>query len=225
MIWILDGADLFPLVAATVRRLSARPSATGVGPAVVIGVDRDPAARDRRYVDGSAWPSDDPAFAAEAHGGADVLLDFLTGPAVQAAAEIAPLDRSRQVLVGHSFMACFVLYALTARPEAFRMFAAISPSIWWNETSLSAALETLEDHGQHAFVAVGEREEPTTVKTADDARRHDRRMVSRAREAAATVGKRLNGRSQFHLAADEDHASVVPAALPRLLRAAFAAFA
>lgn len=221
VIWVLDGAELFPLVSATVRRLSNRPSATGVGPAVVIGLDRDPVDRDRRYADGSPWPSDDPDFSGRAHGGAEALLDILTGPALEAAAAIAPLDRSRQMLLGHSFMAYLVLYALSARPEAFRMFGAVSPSIWWNESRLWAALQAASDRGQRAFIAVGECEEPATARTPDDQRRQARRVVARARQAAAILEDRLGGRCVFHAAAGEDHGSILPAVLPRLLRFAF----
>lgn len=226
VIWVLDGAELFALVSETARRLSSRPAATGVGPAVVIGLDRELGDKDRRYADGSPWPSDDPDFSGRAHGGADDLLDLLTGPALDMAARVAPVDRSRQVLIGHSFMAYFTLYALTARPEAFRVFGAVSPSIWWNAPRLTAALEGVRDVGQRAFIAVGEREEPQiarmAARTADDERRLRRRMVTAARAAAATLRARLGDRAAFHMAPDEDHASALSAVLPRLLRFAFA---
>ncbi len=222
MIWVLDGADLFALVSETVRRLSSRPLATGVGPAVVIGLDRDPADKDRRYADGSPWPSDDADFSDRAHGGAEALLDVLTGPALDEAGRVAPVDRSRQILIGHSFMAYFTLYALTARPEAFRTVCAVSPSIWWNAPRLTAALESVRDVGQRAFIAVGEREEPATAQRPGDQRRQNRRVVTRARQAAAILEGRLDGRCVFHAAPGEDHGSILPAVLPRLLRFAFA---
>ena len=223
IIWVLDGAALFPLVSDTMRRLAARAPVTGVPPAVVIGVARAPPDRTRRP-ELMPWPSDDPAQASVAHGAAEDLLDLIMGPALDLAAGIAPADRARQVLIGHSMMAYFVLWALSERPGAFQAFAAVSPSIWWNQARLFSALKGVEDTGQRVFIAAGSREEPSVRRAAGDDRRQKRRMVSRAAEAAGLLNVALGDRAIFHTADDEDHASLLPAVLPRLLRFAFAGF-
>lgn len=66
-------------------------------------------------------------------GGAAMFLDLLTGPLRNAAEAGLPVDPSRRTLWGHSFGGLFTLYAILSRPDAFARFAAISPSIWWDE--------------------------------------------------------------------------------------------
>src|SRR5690606_18197866 len=118
----------------------------------------------------------------------------------------APLDPARQALLGHSMAGQFALYAMTARPGAFRVFGAMSPSLWWDGPRLDQALQSMPDQGQSAFLTVGEREQPDPVVTDDDRRRAARRMVSRTRATADLVAGRLGqDRAEFHLGRDEDH--------------------
>lgn len=215
VIWTLDGAETFPLVAATVRRLSRRPETTGVPPCLVIGIDREPADKNSRWLDATAGPSSDPERADTPHGGAEALLDLIAGPLTDA---VATAD-SPHVLIGHSLMGLTALYAAATRPAAFHAFGAISPSIWWNPDAVLAGLDAMPDVGQRVFLAVGQREEPVVARTADETRRLSRRMVANARVAAARLSARLGPhRARLDVAPDEDHASVLPAVLPRLLR-------
>ncbi|WP_112312717.1 alpha/beta hydrolase [Pseudogemmobacter bohemicus] len=66
-------------------------------------------------------------------GGAAQFLDRLTGELRTATEEGLPVDPARRSLWGHSFGGLFTLYAALTRPGAFARYAAISPSIWWDE--------------------------------------------------------------------------------------------
>ena len=93
-------------------------------------------------------------------GGAALFLDRLTGPLRQAVEAAAPVDASRRSLWGHSFGGLCTLYALLTRPDSFARFAAISPSIWWDE----ALIRRVADRAgrlvspPQLMVALGDRE-------------------------------------------------------------------
>ncbi|WP_407367152.1 alpha/beta hydrolase [Xanthomonas campestris] len=69
-------------------------------------------------------------------GGADALLEVLTGQAMPALARRVPLDRERQALWGHSLAGLFVLHALYSGRGPFTEYAAASPSLWWSQGAL-----------------------------------------------------------------------------------------
>lgn len=69
-------------------------------------------------------------------GGADALLEVLTGQAMPALARRVPLDRERHALWGHSLAGLFVLHALYSGRGPFTEYAAASPSLWWSQGAL-----------------------------------------------------------------------------------------
>ncbi len=91
---LVDGHALFPVAATAARLQAQRPEATGVGPAVVIGIDypgERPFDAERRQRD--LLPAPD---------GADRFLDMIVDEILPAVAGIAPLDPTRRALAGHS---------------------------------------------------------------------------------------------------------------------------
>jgi predicted alpha/beta superfamily hydrolase len=68
-------------------------------------------------------------------GGADKFLSFI-------ADELLPtIDRNYRtrpyrVLIGHSLGGLFAVYALMNRPEVFKGYLIISPSLWWDDQAL-----------------------------------------------------------------------------------------
>src|SRR6185437_581858 len=73
---------------------------------------------------------------AEDYGGADAFHRFLTEelrPAIAKAYKVNPAD---QTLYGHSLGGLFTLSVLFQHAEAYRTYAASSPSIWWNKRAL-----------------------------------------------------------------------------------------
>jgi predicted alpha/beta superfamily hydrolase len=73
-------------------------------------------------------------------GGADKFLSFI-------ADELLPtIDRNYRtrpyrVLIGHSLGGLFAVYALLNRPEVFKGYVVISPSLWWDDQVLVKAAQ------------------------------------------------------------------------------------
>lgn len=226
VLWLLDGASLFPVVSATLGWLARRPERSGVSPMLVAGIDHDPPDPARRYVDFSFGPPADPAAAPGEvpWGGGGDFASLLVGDAPAIVAEAFGTGPERSALLGHSLAGQFVLRLLAERPGHFAATGAISPSIWWDRDELLARLAALPDSGQAVFLGVGEQEEPTASATPVDRRRHARRMVSNVGAAAEALSRSLGaGRAHAAIMAGEDHASILPALLPAFLRFACSA--
>jgi predicted alpha/beta superfamily hydrolase len=220
-IYVLDANALFCTFVEAVRRSSRRPDATGIVPMAVVGIVADdddlyaPALRERDFT-----PDKSDAAGAEAF--LRFVLDELA-PSLQSA---FPLDGKRRALFGHSLAGFFALYALLARPGAFQCSAAISPSIWADEASLSQRLTRVAGADVRVFIAVGEWEEQLPPWQRRLAGREDviekrtqRRMVANARAFSKQLGALLGEeRVHFRVFPEEDHASVLMVACQRALR-------
>lgn len=230
-ICVLDANALFATIVEAVRRSSRRPDATGVRPMAVVGIAHDgdelfaQALRRRDFSHGPA--AGEPAPADGSVGGAAPFLAFLLDELLPALRVDLALDATRQTLFGHSLAGYFVLEALAARPRAFRHWAAISPSIWWDETGLSARLAAaVPGRDARVFLGAGawedevppwQRQHPGYEQLV--ARRAQRRMVGAAQALAAALAGWLGpDRCRWQLFPEEDHASVVMVALQRVLR-------
>lgn len=249
-LYVLDANALFGTVVEAVRRSSRRVDATGIGAAAVIGIAHEgdelfaDAARRRDYTSGPARQTPPPSRSAGAEGGAAAFLAFIADELLPQLQRELPLNPAQQTLFGHSLAGYFVLQALAARPQLFRHWAAISPSIWWDEPGLRAALQATlapkaagaanpsaaTDAGPRLFLAVGEWEEAVPPWQRQHpgyeqlvARRAQRRMVASARELATELSGWLGeGRVVFREFPEEDHASILMIAVQRVLRFAFA---
>lgn len=231
-ICVLDANALFGTFVELVRRSSRRPDATGIVPTAVVGIAHDgdalfaEALRRRDFTAGPA--AGEPAPAVGSVGGAPALLSFIADELMPALRAELPLDAARQTLFGHSLAGHFVLQALAARPQAFRTWAAVSPSVWWDEAGLRAALAAglPRQPGLRVFMAVGawedevppwQRQHPGYEQLV--ARRAQRRMVGSAQALAEQMTGWLGAeRLAFRVFPDEDHASVVMVAAQRVLR-------
>ena len=235
-LYVLDANALFGTFVEGVRRSSRRPDATGVVPMAVVGIAQDDEApgealypealRRRDFTAGP--PADEPAPALGTVGGAPAFLAFLVDELMPALRAELPLDATGQALFGHSLAGHFVLQALAARPTAFRAWAAISPSIWWDEAGLRTNLAHALPHASRPrlFMAVGEyegevppwqRRQPGYEELV--ARRGKRQMVRSAEALAAELGPRFGeGEFLFRVFPEEDHASILMIAAQRALR-------
>lgn len=228
-IWLLDAAGCFGTCVEALRRMSRRPDATGVSPMVVVGISAEGDAYDvaRRHRDFTTTRAADPGVATEADGAAE-FLQFLDGQVMDTVATCVPIDRDRRTLFGHSLAGYFALWALCHHPDVFRGCAAISPSIWWDPERLRVRGPALAAHSSRLLLAAGEWEEALPPwqqggAGSEDvlARRQARRMIANARELGEVLRRSLPpGHVEFALLADEDHASIVSAAMPRALRLA-----
>ena len=187
VLYLLDGNAAFDF-------LSPAHLAQAEGLALVgVGYDTDRQfAREQRTFDFTApdGPGDgirpDHVHEGRLAGGAAQFLDRLTGVLRGAAEEGLPVDPSRRTLWGHSFGGLFTLYALLTRPDSFARFAAISPSIWWDEALIRRVAAAAHPAVRPPLlVALGDREKrsgsdgpppdgpaPATMDFVDGLRRH-----------------------------------------------------
>lgn len=230
VVCVLDANALFGTFVELVRRSSRRPDATGIVPTAVVGIAHDGDelfAEVQRRRDFTVGPSADGSVVSGV-GGASSFLSFIADELMPALRAELPLDAARQTLFGHSLAGHFVLQALAARPQVFRTWAAVSPSVWWDEAGLRAALAAALpcQPGLRVFMAVGawedevppwQRQHPGYEQLV--ARRAQRRMVGSAQALAEQMTGWLGAeRLAFRVFPDEDHASVVMVAAQRVLR-------
>ncbi len=164
VLYMLDGNAAFDFL--TEEHLALVPGLMLVG----VGYDTDRQfSRERRTLDFTApdGPGDgirpDHVHEGRMAGGAGQFLDRLTGDLRLAAEEGLPVDPARRTLWGHSFGGLFTLYAALTRPGAFARFAAISPSIWWDEDlirRIAAGVPRL-DQAPALMMALGDKEKRT----------------------------------------------------------------
>jgi predicted alpha/beta superfamily hydrolase len=231
---VLDANAIFGTVVEAVRMRSRRPDATNVAPAIVVGIGYDtdgPYERARRSFDYT--PTSAAATSDSESGGAAAFLAFIEEDVKPAIARDFAVDTARHAIYGHSLAGYFVLHALFTRPQAFRAYVSVSPSIWRDRDELFGRVPALESHlGERTapldvMMAVGEYEQalapwqPATPQSAEiAARRSARRMVDDARDLSTAIARltRPGVRVHFSEFAGEDHASVNLIAISQALR-------
>ncbi len=211
---LVDGDALFATALSAARLQGGRPEVTGVGPAVILGIGYPGAApfdAERRRLD--LLPTD---------GGADRFLDLIAGEILAQVEQLAPIDRARLSLAGHSFGGLFALYALFTRPGLFRSHVAGSPSIWWEERAILETRERFLNSPATAspprlLITVGGEEQSGDGH-------HDRqraarlrmaRMLDNAAEMAGVLAASGRVACEHVVFPGENHISVLPAMLSR----------
>jgi uncharacterized protein len=233
IIYMNDANAQFGMMVETVRLLSWRGEG-GMSQAVVVGVGYDT----DQVLDGKArsfdlTPGSSTTGNPAEYGGADKYLRFLVEELRPAIEQRFKIDRNHQALFGHSFGGLFALHALMTQPAAFDTYIAASPSGWYGDGLLlreegelgGAFAAAVKKRAPRLLVTVGAYEqEPSpgwAAGTPNPTERIEgqrvRRQVERAREIAERLGKR-GVDAEFHLFAEEDHGSVVPAAISRAVR-------
>ena len=172
----------------------------------------------------------DPRFEAIAsHGfaGADAFLTLL-------ATEIAPTIEQRHGLSangrgigGWSLGGLLTCYALLTRPDDFKKFLAVSPSLWWDEQHLvkrSAEVSAGSLAGIHLYSGTGEHENdvdkmwppiPDELKDVVRGSQLDSAMVSTANEFATNLSNGSGIHLSQEIIADEHHSTIWGAAVTR----------
>jgi uncharacterized protein len=223
VIYVLDGNTLFPLVAQMVN-LNASFSTTLPAVLVVsIGYPTDPNLNrvdnikeqlSRRTRDLSP-PTTLAKSAPPGSGGAADFLAFINDDLKPFIGARHAVDLKDQTLIGHSLGGLFTVYTFLNAPDAFTRYIAASPSLFWDEhASIKQAGTPAARAGRsprRLFVSVGGLE--TKERMSED-------MIGDARDFVSVL-QRQNVPSltvSFQLFPDENHLSVIPAALMRGLR-------
>lgn len=232
--YVLDGDMTFGVAAAAGRALQIGPGA--IPPVLVVGIgyardstDQPPSMAlrhrdltpsiDQRYLTmarSAAGPMALPASILP--GGADDFLDFIEDELKPFIGGRYPVDVEDQALIGVSLGGLFALYSMFTRPDTFRRYGAISPSIWWDERMIlreeAALAARVDDLDRRLFLAVGSLEEAQDPHA---------RMVSNLYELDAILKTRRYGALELVLQVlpDESHMSVFPAAISRAFRALY----
>ena len=127
---LLDANDRpqFTAAVANIAFLTSRGAVPGL---IIVGI---PNGKDRTH-DMTPPPTGAAATNFKTAGGADGLASFLID-------EVLPLVRSKYrtqpttILAGHSFGGLFALHVAATRPGAFSGIVAMSPSLWWNDSTV-----------------------------------------------------------------------------------------
>ena len=217
---LVDGHALFATAVATASLQASRPEATGVSPAVIIGIgypDERPFDAERRQRDLLPVP-----------GGADRFLDMIADEILPGVAHLAPLDPTRRTLVGHSYGGLFALHACFTRPGLFEAHIAGSPSIWWQDRTILATEEAFRRAGAaptgRLLITVGSLEQSPALAVGPQ--RAQRLAKARMRDNAAEMAERLAASARLPCSfvefPGENHVSVIPPMLSRAVAFAFA---
>lgn len=247
VVYVLDGETTFLIVRDVARSLADAYTDADLPIIVALGYDNaapysregltrtlsertldyTPAvAQDRlgESLDGAPWP---------ATGGADDFLAFIENTLKPAIAADHPIDRDRQVLMGHSFGGLLTLHAFLEHPERFNTFVASSPSVWFGKHSVLARARQFAASGderldgKRLLVTVGGLEQSRAPARGENGRAQwlsDSRMVDGVRELVETLqplrarGLSLESREYPR----ETHLSVKPAAINYGVRFALA---
>lgn len=162
-------------------------------------------------------------------GGADAFLTFIVDELIPEVRLRAPeASERRRILFGHSLGGLFTAHALLTRPDTFETFVASSPSLWWNDFTTLNLLDGFKARlaatgaRPRVLVDVAAREQdepdqpaPGMTLDATRARVREARMVDAGREFAEALKSFPLAELKFVCFADEDHGSVVPAAVGR----------
>lgn len=218
VMYLLDANAGFATVVETHRRLSRRPDATRVGPAVIVGIGHE---TDKLY-DSNLRQRD---FASAS--GCAEFLDFIQRSVKPLVQQHAAIDPTQQILAGHSLAGLFALWVLRHATETFTHYIALSPSLWSEPSLVDELISTpFQAQQPHVFLAVGEWEqtlapwqigEPGSLEI--QARRQQRGMVSKVVKLGAVLQQRLGtAQVQCQVFPQEDHASVFAIGMSRAMR-------
>lgn len=173
-------------------------------------------------------PQTDPLDPARRNGGAARFLDFIETRIKPEIAARMPLDSTRLGLWGHSYGGLFVLYTLLTHPEAFRVYAAASPSLWWRDGSLlaleSGFAQRFAGRQAHLLVLRGGAEGRRARPGAPPERLAQRERATAAvpSDAASALTARLGAipglSAEYREFPDLDHGPMLPASLIHTLR-------
>lgn len=240
VLYVLDANSDFVTVAETVRRVSRRPLATGIGASIVVGIGYPNTKNydlDRRYLDftrGLATCTSASDVSISRCGGQSAYIRFLSQQLLPHISSQFAAHPDHRVMLGHSLAGYFVLDVMAQYPDLFDGYISFSPSIWWDQPGLSDALRRKKEtrRARRVYIAAGRYEQelaPWQARENFSTDYHEvraaRRMIDNARDVAKEIEVAF-GRSvqvRFEIGDQEDHSTIVTTLLCRALRFASAA--
>lgn len=165
-------------------------------------------------------------------GGADAFRRFLVDDLRPEIMRRWPAHADQWALFGHSLGGLFALHTLVSEPDAFAVYVASSPSLWFDDRALFGRLDaaivrlTALPRPPRVLVTVGAREDrmeapegyPEDARAAGDAFFASGAMIANAEQFAQALGAALpHGTVAYRLIADEGHMSVLLPAISKAL--------
>ncbi|WAA09181.1 alpha/beta hydrolase-fold protein [Fervidibacillus albus] len=213
VIYVLDGLSYYSFARDTIRLQYINSKKTGIIPAIIVGIGhKKNEMRQRRFIDftGPAEQLIVPHHAKgkipEEYGGAEQFLSFIENELKPLVEQKYSINKREQSLFGHSLGGYFALWCQFTHPSLFQNYIAISPSVWWNEKELLNMCTTYcmekKHSNRHTFIGVGEKEGF---------------MVDDAQEIVKILLSHQHS-TEYYVAPEENHASVVPTVISRAFR-------
>lgn len=150
VIYLLDGNLTFPMMQAAQKAAGFCHVVTvGIGYPLDSGLDIT-----RRYFDltpptpPDLIPIEAIGRGTFATGGRDTFFASIETELKPMIERIAPIDRNRQTIFGHSLAGLLVLHILYTSPASFQAYVSADPSIWWNGGSILAEHSRFMESGQ-----------------------------------------------------------------------------
>ncbi len=208
--YILDGSMYFHLAREIVRLQSKNTVKTSIPQAIIIGIchqGKDKEIVSQRFLDFTppaasyVYPDRLKGKDIGLHGGAEKFLTFLAEELMPKIESMYKINKQKKALFGHSLSGLFTMWAMLGKPNLFSHYLAISPSIWWNDRELLRYAQTYGGYRTNLFIAVGSEEYY---------------ILEDAKEINSVLENKLN--IEFYIAAEENHASVVPTTMSRAFR-------
>lgn len=238
-LWLLDGNAVIGTAVDAMRAQAFWPTGTNIGwgALIAIGYPTDaPYDSFRRSWDlgpppGQTYPPFHPDGPEVKTGGGAEMARFLLEDVTDFLAGKLSLDTTKQALFGHSFGGLFALWLMFTRPDAFSIWIAASPAITWEDSFLLGHLErfTAPENVRRVHLSAGEWEgdqlAPFQDFGPDAADRKVKAAQTRTVAAAQDFAQILADRginAGFEIYPDETHMSVLPIAINRAIRWAFA---
>lgn len=194
VVYVLDGQRYAQMMQLILREQLRNRKKTGVMPMIIVSIGHQEIHNpEQRFYDFTTPSEHLPGRAASMkNGGAEQFQAYLKD-VMQEIAMNYPVNSKNQMLFGHSLGGLFTLWSYIQSPM-FHAYAAISPSIWWDEHAL---LQQTPNEERPLFLAVGSEE---------------KEMVN----AAQVFSENLSIEAQ--VMKNENHASVIPSVMSQVLR-------
>lgn len=208
---VLDGTRYGKMMKETLHNQLRNRMKTGVEPAIIVGIGHhEKDIPEQRFYDFTA-PATEYKFPVRRGrvmekmpaGGSEKLMQFIFEQVIPTLHKQYPINPDKIAVYGHSLGGLFVLWSYLKYPGKFSKYVALSPSIWWNDYELFTTLDASRgNYTSPLYITVGGAEGDMV----DDAKKFS--------EFALEKGI-VN---EFYVADHENHASVIPTTMSRVLR-------